>query len=141
MSKIHKQLDDEIYSCTFPKLHLYSAMISCLCALLLEVIRSKMASLSLPKEHKETFLTTTISMTENDSDSLTVLLSWPLCEILCVTIQPTSEEDERRPLRLCSQKLWRSKVLTDAFHSIVKGLSISTGIEVGSTCYCASEHL
>lgn len=33
------------------------------------------------------------------------------------------------------------ETLTNAFHGIVEGLCISTGIEVRSICYCASEHL
>ena len=52
--------------CTFPKLLLYAAMTSCLCALLLEVTRSKMASLSLPAEHKATLFNNLVSVTATE---------------------------------------------------------------------------
>lgn len=131
--------DDDMYSCTCPKLHLYAAMISCLCALLLEVTRSNMASLSLPEEHKATFFNNLHLSHRNWC--LTASVSRLLCEILCVITPPTSGGDERRPFLLNGQKSWRREALTDAFHSIVKVLGISAGIKVRRICYCASEHL
>lgn len=110
-----------MFSYTCPKLLLYAVMISCLCALLLEVIRSKMASLSLPEEHKANFSNTTLTV-KNVSDCASAMTAV-------------------RPLHLFGQKSRRSEALTDAFHRIVEGLSINAGIKVGSICYCASEHL
>lgn len=67
--------DEDMNRCTFPKLHLYAAMTSCRCLLLLDVTKSNMASLSLPEEHKATASTKSVSLTETDATATIALLN------------------------------------------------------------------
>lgn len=84
---------------TFPKLHLYAAMTSCLWALLLEVTRSKMASLSLPERHKATYSTKmswTVKSIKKEKESTHRCLSWH-----CKESQRQRWDRSREHLELC----------------------------------------
>lgn len=65
---------------------------------------------------------------------------WPPYHFLWRTKQHCSATGTEGHHRSPIDKTW-SELLTDAFHSIVQGLSVRTGVAVRSIAYCASEHL